>query len=457
MSDKPLKSRGERVDKESKLEQPADVAQARTSDGVTLQSLRDKNENVWRSEGGLFAIVDSEKTIAKQKASPSDVQSVSPSTANEWKAFSTLSIEQREKIIQAFADGSKVGQSEYTEQIQAVSESIPKGFYNVGKSVLDSFFAVGQFVYDVYFNKPAAEKTGAQVGESIGKAIIGGLKLGEFLREYAVSVQQTGDYNKPVSDFVTVVDGMNRCWNRMPLATRTERVSELLAGLSLAGVGAERLTKSGSILQFFDELTDLSTVAKTGKVDSAQKIKNFFSKLADESRHEIKHPIQTNELSPDELLLALAGSKGKPPWNVFKLRKSADVVQQVHDQSCVSAVGEMLSGGKIKQSSLIEKLGTEKVDARRLAPELGGEWEGHYVGVLSDAQVRDICKFGPFGATLKAFGADAHMVVVDGLSKQGRLLIRDPAHGHRYEMTVDDFSELCQAVVSRAKLTGRKA
>lgn len=103
----------------------------------------------------------------------------------------------------------------------------------------------------------------------------------------------------------------------------------------------------------------------------------------------------------------------------------------------------------------IEKLGTEKVDPRALAPELGEGWFGEFINQPTASQVRELCSSGPFGASLRKFGFDAHMVVVDGLSKQGRLIIRDPAHGYKYEMSVHDFAELCQSVVSRVQLNRR--
>lgn len=55
----------------------------------------------------------------------------------------------------------------------------------------------------------------------------------------------------------------------MPLALRREKVSELIAGLSL-GVSAERLSKSGCILQLFDGLADVMSAAATNKTDDSR-------------------------------------------------------------------------------------------------------------------------------------------------------------------------------------------
>lgn len=470
MSDKPVNEGSEGALKKPKIEKSPDVHEAQHSNGAQMQSLRDNQENIWRSEDGLFAIIDNGGIVAKQKEVSSSAEparaKVRPeaveensskratgiSTENEWRVFANLDAPQREKIVRAFSEAAKIGETEYRRQAQDVSISVPQGFFNVGKSVYEGFAGVGKFLHDIYFDRPAAEKTGSQVGETMGNVIVGGLKLGEFVKEYAVNVQQSGNYNKPISDLVTVTQILNRHWNSMSLADRTERVSELVANLALAGLGAERLSKSKNILDLFDELANVtSKTSSKPQIESACGIKKFISELADESQHKFRDPIHDSfaERSPEGILLAAAGSRNKPPWNVWRLRKSSDVVQQTYDQSCVSAVGEMLSNGDIKQEHLVKELGTVKVDPRKLAPHLGDDWIGEFIDKPTSAQVRGLCQNVPFGASLKQFGSEAHMVVVDGLQKSGRVAIRDPAHGCTYEMTVEDFAELCQAIVQR--------
>jgi len=56
---------------------------------------------------------------------------------NEWEAFNKLDPKQQRAVIEAFQTGSNIGQEAYEKKIQAVAESVPHGFYNVGKSLYD--------------------------------------------------------------------------------------------------------------------------------------------------------------------------------------------------------------------------------------------------------------------------------------------------------------------------------
>lgn len=112
--------------------------------------------------------------------------------------------------------------------------------------------------------------------------------------------------------------------------------------------------------------------------------------------------------------------------------------------SCAAAVGEMLSGGTLKQSELFELVGTIP---EKLAEYLGVGWKGGFVPKLQ----REIA-FDAIMRTGKPWAAElrdqfyhrvemGHMVVVDGFDAAGNIKIRDPMHATRYEMTREDFFE----------------
>ena len=128
------------------------------------------------------------------------------------------------------------------------------------------------------------------------------------------------------------------------------------------------------------------------------------------------------------------------PWvKEAKNLKLGGAVAQSTPGSCVSAVGEMLTGGKITEAQLLAKLG-EWSDPASLARELnamtGGQaWRGAMIGNPLAVAHRG----GSFGAALQPpynMGVQpGHMVFVEPLDA-GTYLVRDPLPGVTYE--VDD-------------------
>jgi filamentous hemagglutinin len=102
----------------------------------------------------------------------------------------------------------------------------------------------------------------------------------------------------------------------------------------------------------------------------------------------------------------------------------------------------MLSEGLLKQTDLIEKVGTIP---EKLLDYLGPSWRGGFVVKEQREQALDVFLRGKqsWGAELRDNFYHrvemGHMVVVDGLDDTGNIMIRDPAHGERYEMTRENF------------------
>ena len=135
---------------------------------------------------------------------------------------------------------------------------------------------------------------------------------------------------------------------------------------------------------------------------------------------------------------------GKPRepynWEALDERFSSEVVRQANRDSCISAVGEMLSEGRLAEKELIELLG-KRPDISDLVDHLGPEWTDE---VRRFNSVSEICEKGPWAAELmKNAGTELekslHTVVVDGISDSGNLIIRDPWEGTKYEMTIKHF------------------
>ena len=137
---------------------------------------------------------------------------------------------------------------------------------------------------------------------------------------------------------------------------------------------------------------------------------------------------------------ALVGKGGD--WPVLDERPSPDVVRQTSDDSCVAAVGEMLSKGTLKQADLYNQMVTIP---EKLADVLGLDWKGGLIPERNIEKAFDIFVRSerPWGAELRdefyhRVGM-GHMVVVDGIDEAGDVMIRDPQHGTRYEMTRETF------------------
>ena len=200
---------------------------------------------------------------------------------NEWQAFTQLPAGQQRQVIEAFSRGSDIAQDSYSQQINAVSESVPKGFYNVAKSICDCAVNASQFVYDLYSDPTKAQKTASEVSDQIGKTISNGLHLSGFLSDYSSDVIKHGDWNRPVSDLAKVVQIIDERWNETPLEKRTEKASELIASLGIAAPAGfvAKLANSTKLIAALDELD----AALNGVVSAAKdKSAHAFGKLLDE-------------------------------------------------------------------------------------------------------------------------------------------------------------------------------
>jgi len=128
-------------------------------------------------------------------------------------------------------------------------------------------------------------------------------------------------------------------------------------------------------------------------------------------------------------------------WEAVGEVFSSGVIRQSKDLSCTAAIGEMLSGGRLTEAELIEKIG-ENASLRDLGKELGN-WKFESCDVGKELEeINSKCESGSWVAKFfDRFGDRSHhVVIVDGKnSLTGRLLIRDPFEGTRYEMNIPEF------------------
>lgn len=180
----------------------------------------------------------------------------------------------------------------------------------------------------------------------------------------------------------------------------------------------------------------------------------------------------------DELMNAMGGKKenesglgrapeaGEPPLRQktklseqlerykFSTESTLPVVLQQDDCACVFACGEMLSRGKLKQSDLAslfrdsipsqlkEKNPLPMGTLKFLAEQLEAPW----VGGLKSMSCQPEERFkliqrhnSSWAAEFKVVDESAHIVVVDGYSPSGKIMIRDPIDASKYELELEGF------------------
>ncbi|MEP6757528.1 MAG: hypothetical protein ABJA67_18650, partial [Chthonomonadales bacterium] len=127
-------------------------------------------------------------------------------------------------------------------------------------------------------------------------------------------------------------------------------------------------------------------------------------------------------------------------WEALNEQFSNNVIRQSTEDSCISAVGEMLSDGRLTESALMAELG-DRPDVTELLKYLGSEWTSEAKRFKSFAEIG---QKGPWAAELMENSGtelekSLHTVVVDGVESSGNLIIRDPWEGTTYEMTQQSF------------------
>lgn len=145
----------------------------------------------------------------------------------------------------------------------------------------------------------------------------------------------------------------------------------------------------------------------------------------------------------------VAGAGGR--WPVIDERHDPAVVRQISDASCVSACGEMLLTDRgvdaVGQAALLAHLGSPAVTLE-LAGALNrltgmGLWRSAQLNVSAMGErtaIEILSLSGSWVAELREVQAKiGHAVVVDGLTDDDTLRLRDPFDSTSYRMRIEDF------------------
>ncbi len=197
---------------------------------------------------------------------------------NEWEGFNKLDPKQQREIIEAFGKASNIAQDSYKSQIQAVSDSVPQGFYNVGKGLYDSAIVAGTFMIEAVDRPEKIPEAAQKLADHLSAAIMSGVKVSQVIAGYSQEVAQSGDYIRPLRDLQTVMTLANEHWEAMPLEKRTEKASELVAEMGVGSIigAADRLARSGKLI---DALEDLAQYAKDLTAPGREKARQALAKL----------------------------------------------------------------------------------------------------------------------------------------------------------------------------------
>ncbi|MBZ0188607.1 MAG: hypothetical protein K8F91_20345 [Candidatus Obscuribacterales bacterium] len=125
-----------------------------------------------------------------------------------------------------------------------------------------------EFTCDVVAgNDERAILRGEQFGESLGKTIVGGIKLFEMADKYLFDIGFTGDYAKPFQDIATLAQRLNQAYDDLPPREK-ERIKHKLAteiiGDAALPIGAARLSKTEKFTTILEEMTTLGREAVSG-------------------------------------------------------------------------------------------------------------------------------------------------------------------------------------------------
>ena len=300
---------GPEKDRYSQLvrEQMAELSPEAKARAERLAQVSEKIKAAGLDEGGVHQAVKPDQLVLQARAQHQE---------NEWEAFTKLDPKQQGDIIEAFQKASNISQASYENQIQAVAESIPKGFYNVGKGLYDSGIAAGTFMIEAADRPEKVPEAAQKLAENLSTALMSGLKISEVLAGYSQEVAKSGDYSRPLRDLQTVITLANERWEAMPLEKRTEKGSELIAEMGLGSVigAADKLARSGKLI---DALEDLAKYAGELSAPGREKARRALGAFLDDvfqpkglTTNGFEMPIPKQQRDIDDLVMLK--NKGLP-------------------------------------------------------------------------------------------------------------------------------------------------
>jgi hypothetical protein len=251
-------------------------------DQINNPAIKDYNDQVTEHENGKVKAL--ETGVQYQVDKPLEL-----TEKNMYERIGALPLNQQAQVLGA---AIKAFDGELTHQqfrigvgaITGLGDGIvglAEGAESLGKAVI----GVAQFTRDVMANDPAAGETAAKAGESLGKLMVGGVRVFSAANDYVESVGAAGyfgDYAKPLRDIAWLGQQMNNRWESMSPEEKTRLATKLavenLGGIA-GGVVVNRLAKS---IDIAGALEDLGQTAKAVGSVQREKYGKLIADFADE-------------------------------------------------------------------------------------------------------------------------------------------------------------------------------
>lgn len=320
-----------------------------------------------------------------------------------------------------------------------------------------------------------ADKMGQEFGDALGQTIVGGVRLWQAADHYLYNVGFSGDYAKPFRELAELGQNLDDHWRnlspREQERLKSKFITEMAADGLIAAGGVSAIKRAGSFTEILDTIAMEAINLRSKGTKTASAIRDaveelvqphavttdgvkirvpkdplkdetsmFMSKADDMGESISKTSHRLDKLTGRPQRTDLGKLREPYHWPVMNEHFSADVIRQSHNSSCISAVGQMLTNGKLSEKDLMAKLGTPG-DISRLPTVLGDEWTKE---TIKSTTLAEIGKHGPWAAEMldspwTKFPNPPHVVLVKGRSTAGNVLICDPLEGTEYEMTVSNF------------------
>ena len=147
-------------------------------------------------------------------------------------------------------------------------------------------------------------------------------------------------------------------------------------------------------------------------------------------------------------------------WNKIDEKTDVSIVKQM-DETCVSAVGEMLAeyyGLKITQAEILDEIGIlsnstalakffNSKETENSVKWEGGGWQFETpIGAL-----KWLVENYKIGAMLRNKSAKGHAVFIDGFDENGLVIVKDPFDQTVYKMKIENFSDVLSEFVWRKR------